>query len=169
MKFLGFSVLLTLAFGPLSAFSEKAVDASLMVLGKDRLWYFDLQRKPFTGKAESFHENGKKKFTANYVTGVFDGEVLGWFADEKPASKQTFAKGKPIGLSQLWYSNGELRKKATFKDGLLEGEASEWYENGKLKEQVTFLDGKRTGDYKAWLEAGVIRVECGFRKMMSIF
>ena len=111
MKFLGFQVLLTLAFCPLSAFSEKAVDASLMVLGKDRLWYFDLQRKPFTGKAESFHENGKKKFTANYVIGVFDGEVLGWFADEKPASKQAFAKGKPIGLSQLWYSTGDLRKK----------------------------------------------------------
>ena len=39
---------------------ETLRDASLMVLGKDRLWYFDLQRKPFSGKAESFHENGKK-------------------------------------------------------------------------------------------------------------
>ena len=142
-------VLFSFPFVTLSGAEKKAVDASLMVLGKDRLWYFDLQRKPFTGKAESFHGNGDKKFTASYVDGKFDGEVSGWWSNGTPASKQAFALGKPKGISRLWHENGQLRKEANFKEGVLDGNATEWFDNGQLKELVAFIDGKRQGSKTA--------------------
>ena len=73
------------------------IDADLMAMDKtDGLWYFDVQRKPFTGEAASFYSDKQRKFRASYKD------------------------GKRVGLLEAWYENGTSRAKENYKEGKLD-------------------------------------------------
>jgi len=56
-----------------------------------------LKGNRFHGKAEGFHENGKKEFTAEYKEGEVDGEVVQFDEAGKEVSRRKFKDGKPEG------------------------------------------------------------------------
>ena len=87
---------------------KEAVDFSKL---KDRngIMYLLNEETPFTGRAESFYENGQKGVEVN------------------------LKDGKPHGLTTTWYENGQKEREANLKDGKLEGLWTFWHEDGTEK------------------------------------
>ena len=94
-----------------------AVDWSKLRV-RDGVTYLPNEETPFTGRAESFYDNGQKKQENNYKDGKRD------------------------GLRTSWYDNGIKRVEANYKDGKQDGVVNAWYNNSLLKEKSTYSNGK---------------------------
>tara|TARA_Y100001968_G_C19323552_1_gene700531 strand:- start:95 stop:556 length:462 start_codon:yes stop_codon:yes gene_type:complete len=82
------------------------------------LWYLDVQREPFTGRAVEKFEDGTWK-----------GEV-------------SFLKGKKDGVERYWHPNGLIRIESQWMNGELHGFVTEWDNRGKLLERRRFRRGE---------------------------
>ena len=96
----------------------RQVEGSKLVLDKKTgLWHFDVERKPFTGKAV---EN---------------------FPDGKPEAESDFLLGKKDGLERFWYPNGQLREQSQWFSGSAHGMFMNWNPEGKLIRSVRYKNG----------------------------
>ena len=82
------------------------------------LWYLDVQREPFTGRAVEKFEDGTWK-----------GEV-------------SFLKGNKDGVERYWYPNGRIRIESQWMNGQLHGFVTEWDNRGKLLKRRRFNRGE---------------------------
>ena len=71
-----------------------AVDSSKLQ-DRNGIMYLANEDTPFTGRTESFYENGQKWWEVN------------------------FKDGKPNALLTVWYANGQKAAERTYKDGKL--------------------------------------------------
>ena len=97
---------------------------------RNGVMYLPNEETPFTGRTESFHENGQKK-----------GEV-------------TFKDGKPEGPWTGWYENGQKTSETNYKDGKYHGLSTEGVgsRTGRRKGKEKYKDGKlmETVQWKQW-------------------
>ena len=82
------------------------------------LWHYDLQVKPFTGRAVNMHENGKPKHDASFYEGKLD------------------------GVEKYWHVNGQLWKEKMWLEGVFHGYVTEWDANGKVLSRKRYERGK---------------------------
>tara|TARA_Y100001934_G_scaffold73467_1_gene91324 strand:- start:34 stop:588 length:555 start_codon:yes stop_codon:yes gene_type:complete len=97
---------------------ETAVDRSKLQ-DRNGVKYLLNEETPFTGRAESFYENGQKLLEVN------------------------FKDGKKDGLQVIWHENGQKAVEGTNKNGERDGLSTSWYENGQKSLEVNFKDRKR--------------------------
>ena len=82
------------------------------------LYYQVNASNPFTGTAQAFHLNGRKKSESNYVD------------------------GKRHGLLILWYENGQKRSEGNYVDDKRHGLVTVWSESGQKQGEINYVDGK---------------------------
>jgi antitoxin component YwqK of YwqJK toxin-antitoxin module len=82
------------------------------------LWYHDVQREPFTGRA-----------IEKSAGGAWSGEV-------------SFFEGKKDGVERYWHPNGQLRVELQWMSGKLHGFATEWDNLGNLLARKRFHEGE---------------------------
>ena len=92
-----------------------AVDSSKLQ-DRNGIMYLANEENPFTGRAESFYENGQKELESNYKD------------------------GKQDGLSSFWYENGQKMWERNYKDGKLMS-AEAWKPNGEKCPVTNVNDG----------------------------
>ena len=119
-----------------------AVDSSKLQ-DRNGIMYLANEENPFTGRAESFYENGQEELESNYKDGKSDGIWTGWYENGHKKGEAKFKDGKADGLRTFWYENGQIESEVNLKDGKQDGIETHWYENGQyLKEQRNWKDGK---------------------------
>ena len=80
-----------------------------MVFSKvNGLWYLDMHRKPFTGRAVNKFEDGTVKDEASFL------------------------KGKMDGVQRFHHPNGQVRLERQWLNGQLHGYVTEWDPKGKI-------------------------------------
>ena len=92
--------------------------------------YLPNEKTPFTGKAESFYENGQKKGEVNFKDGKEDGSATYWGENGQKEAEGTYKEGKEDGLWTFWYENGQKKWEWNYKDGKL-WTAIGWKPNGE--------------------------------------
>ena len=92
--------------------------------------YLPNEKTPFTGKAESFYENGQKKGEVNFKDGKEDGLFRWWGENGQKEAEGTYKEGKQDGLWTFWYENGQKKWEWNYKDGKL-WTAIGWKPNGE--------------------------------------
>ncbi|MBT3569980.1 MAG: toxin-antitoxin system YwqK family antitoxin [Opitutae bacterium] len=92
--------------------------------------YLPNEKTPFTGKAESFYENGQKKGEVNFKDGKEDGLFRWWGENGQKEAEGTYKEGKEDGLWTFWYENGQKKWEWNYKDGKL-WTAIGWKPNGE--------------------------------------
>jgi antitoxin component YwqK of YwqJK toxin-antitoxin module len=95
---------------------------------RDGLMYEINQLDPYSGKVETFYENGQKQIEAIYVD------------------------GREHGLRAAWYENGQKMLEKNYVHGKPHGKKEEWYESGKKWSEKNYVDGKEHGKYERWYE-----------------
>ena len=67
-----------------------------------------LNEHPYTGKAISYHHNGKTKLIATLKDGLLDGDYIMWHENGQMEYKGQFALGKEHGNLNEWDQNGKI-------------------------------------------------------------
>ena len=104
--------------------------------------YLPNEKTPFTGKAESFYENGQKKGEVNFKDGKEDGLFRWWGENGQKEAEGTYKEGKEDGSATYWGENGQKEAEGTYKEGKEDGLWTFWYENGQKKWEWNYKDGK---------------------------
>jgi antitoxin component YwqK of YwqJK toxin-antitoxin module len=89
------------------------------------LKYLGADEDPFSGVAEDWHENGRRKSWARY------------------------ADGQPDGKQFFWGSDGQKLQEAQFKVGILDGKQTFWWPNGTPKTELIWANGVRV-EMRSW-------------------
>lgn len=82
------------------------------------LWYLDMHREPFTGRAVNKFNDGTIKDEANFLNGKLD------------------------GVQRFHHRNGQVRLERQVRNGQLHGYVTEWNEQGKIINRKLFERGK---------------------------
>ena len=106
--------------------------------------YLADEETPFTGRAESFYENGQKEMEWNYKDGMKEGLRTEWYENGQKKAEATFKDGKREGLRTKWHESGQKKKKGNYKDGKEDGLYTNWYESGQKRYEGKYKDGKLT-------------------------
>jgi antitoxin component YwqK of YwqJK toxin-antitoxin module len=145
---------------------ETAVDWSKL---QDRsgVKYLPNEDTPFTGRAESFYENGQKRSENNYKDGIYDGVSTDWYENGQKQREINFKDRKQDGLWTYWYENGQKLEEVNYEDGKPNGLITRWYEKGQKKEEGNLKDGKYDGLRTWWYENGQKKEERNLKDRVS--
>lgn len=91
-----------------------------MVLSEG-VWYLDMHRKPFTGRAVNKYKDGSVK------------------------DEVSFLKGKMDGVERAHHPNGQVKLERQWLNGELHGYATEWDAKGKILRRQRFERNKEVG------------------------
>ena len=108
--------------------------------------YLPNEDTPFTGRAESFYENGQKKREWNYKDGKRDGLRTRWYKNGQKKREINYKDGKPDGLWTYWYENGQKIIVENYKDGKAYGLWISYNEDGTEQGRATYKDGELVED-----------------------
>ena len=127
---------------------DTTVDVVNIVDLEDRVgvMYLPNEETPFTGRTESFYENGQKGAEGNFKDGKQDGLWTGWYENGQKRQQINYKDGKSEGLYIEWDKNGQKKFEANYKDGKLNGTWTEWNKDGTEEYRITYKDGERVVD-----------------------
>jgi len=108
---------------------------------KEGLIYEVNNPDPYTGKVETFYENGQKMLEKHYVDGKQHGKQDEWYEDGQKWSEKNYLNGKEHGSYERWYENGQKMLEEHYVDGKPHGKRIVWAENGKILAEVNYVDG----------------------------
>lgn len=86
---------------------------------KTGLWYFDVERQPFSGRLSDQYEDGA------------------------PKGEGSMLEGKKHGRERYWHPNGQLETESHWRNGELHGSFTEWDAKGKVISRVLYAEGKK--------------------------
>ena len=121
--------------------TETAVDWSKLQ-DREGVMYLPNEETPFTGRAESFYENGQKELESNYKDGKPDGPWTWWYESGQKEREGNYKDGKKDGLLTWWYENGQKKVEANHKDGEPDGPTILYNEDGTERGRSTYKDGE---------------------------
>ncbi len=142
---------------PFSIFSQE-IDANKLVQ-KDGLHYEIGKEKPFTGKAITYHENGKKSSSTQFKDGKLKGKMKAWYPSGKQQVSGAINGMEKVGEWIAWYENGVKIRQGSFKNGKEEGDYFWWFENGKLNKKGVYHEGIADGKWEWYYENGQLMQE----------
>ena len=102
--------------------------------------YLAEEETPFTGRAESFYENGQKEMEWNYKDGMKEGLMTVWYENGQKQKEGNWRDGKRDGLDTTWYESGQKRYEGKYKDGKLTSIVV-WKPNGEKCPVTNVKDG----------------------------
>ena len=122
---------------------------------RESIWYLIGSDTPYTGKAFTLYENGKKESNQNFKDGKLYGLFTRWYENGQKEVEGNRKDGKPDGLQMAWHENGQKKAEANHKDGKMHGLQLGWYRNGQKRKEGNFKDGKLVeGSRKYWNRKG---------------
>ncbi|MDC0156732.1 toxin-antitoxin system YwqK family antitoxin [Verrucomicrobia bacterium] len=132
-------VLLSLAIALLMVGWGEVVDYEKL---QDRggVMYLPNEETPFTGRAESFHENGQKSDEINFKDGKWDGLRTAWYPNGQKYLSCNYEDGKTTSFTR-WYENGQKSTEG-FDYSRNQHKEISWYKNGQKSSEVIYRDGK---------------------------
>lgn len=113
---------------------ENKLVVNSLYTDRDDEGYIYYKGKLFTGVEKWYRENGELGTTTEYINGIPDGLMTGW------------------------YPNGNKRSEKAYKKGCVEGKSIQWYENGMKKIEKEIYDGKEVR-MREWDEQGNLIVD----------
>ncbi|MDC0157945.1 hypothetical protein OAK38_09295 [Verrucomicrobia bacterium] len=117
---------------------EDVVDGSKLQ-DRNGVTYLPNEETPFTGRAESFYENGQKKEERNYKDGKWDGFYTVWYRNGQKEEESNWRDGK-LMFAFVWKPNGEKCPVTNVKDG---NGVLVWYnDDGTERGRHTYKDGE---------------------------
>ena len=181
-------VLFLLFWMPLNSFAETVDCKDLRVIYRPGSNTHTFNDKLFTGKCESYYQNGQKKRETNYIDGERHGTWTEWYENGQKSKEQNWKDGEFHGTQTGWYENGQKKWK-TIKPGFENGNgtfinfspdeketsqmiykqgepwngtSTHWYENGQKEQEFKFKDGERHGTWTEWYENGQKSAEVNY-------
>ena len=125
--------------------TETAVDWSKLQ-DREGVMYLPNEETPFTGRAESFYENGQKELESNYKDGKPDGLWTWLYGSGQKEREGNYKDGKKDGLVTWWYENGQKKVEGNHKDGEPDGPTILYNEDGTERGRSTYKDGELVED-----------------------
>tara|TARA_Y100001934_G_C12317249_1_gene758162 strand:+ start:517 stop:1104 length:588 start_codon:yes stop_codon:yes gene_type:complete len=137
------AALLFISLSLLGAEPNQVQMKSLQKRGEDgnQLYYLPHQDFPFTGKAVTYWQNGRKKTEISFKDGKRDGTKTHWYASGKMLSEINYKNGKHDGLLSAWYENGHWKRTGNSVDGKMVEIWTNWYENGQMRNEANYIEG----------------------------
>lgn len=126
---------------------------------RNGVMYLPNEETPFTGRTESFHENGQKKGEVTFKDGKPEGPWTGSYENGQKKGEGKMKDGKLMEAVQwkpngekcpvtnlkdgsgvvVWYfEDGTVSRRDSWKDGKLDGISIHYYEDGTEKKRVTY-------------------------------
>ena len=105
--------------------------------------YLPNEKTPFTGKAESFYENGQKKGEVNFKDGKEDGLWTFWYENGQKKWEWNYKDGK-LWTAIGWKPNGEKCPESNIKDW--NGVWVLYDDDGTVSHRRTYKDGELVED-----------------------
>lgn len=121
---------------------------------RDGLFHEIGKSKPFTGKALTYFDNGRKQSSTEYKDGQIEGKLEGWYPSGAKQVVGELLNGQKAGMWIAWYENGQKIRQGAFKNGKEEGEYVWWFENGKINKKGIYHDGVSDGLWEWYYESG---------------
>ena len=84
---------------------------------KTGLWHYDVEVKPFTGRAVNKFENGKPKHDASFYEGKLDGVEKYWHPNGQVWKEKMWLEGEYHGFVTEWDANGNIMSRKRFHRG----------------------------------------------------
>ena len=109
--------------------NHRTVDGEMLVKCQG-MYYLDIEKTPFNGRAISKHANGKKSYDAELQDGKPHGKVITYFEHGKKQFEAFYADGIQNGLETNWHSNGNRQLQINFQDGKRHGKMTSWTVDG---------------------------------------
>lgn len=145
--------------------------------------------KPFTGKCETCHMNGRRERVVNFVNGkehgvdttyyktgcpqvvrshiqgVESGQWLYYYdSTQYLAWEMNYMLGQKHGKQIYFKSNGDTTKWENYNNGRLHGVKRSYYPGSKIKREVTYNNGVMEGPFKIYNMEGVIIEELNYKE-----
>lgn len=139
--------------------TDVQIEKELLILQPNKgQWYYN--KKPFTGKAVMFHENGQLAEKVEYRNGKKDGTAEFWYPDGALRKHAFYVENRLDGILKVWSPSPkrQLVRRAQYINGIQEGEQKVWYTNGQLFKKSTLVNGKEEGLQQAWRENGILYI-----------
>ena len=87
---------------PAKQTKPRTVDGEMLVKWQG-MYYFDIEKTPFNGRAISKHANGKKSYDAELQDGKPHGRVTTYFDNGKKQFEAFYSGGIQNGLETNWH------------------------------------------------------------------
>ncbi len=72
---------------------------------------------PFEGRAVSYHPNGQRMYSSDFVDGEENGQIISWYVSGQKQSEAEMKDGKFHGKVTYWYANGRMMGHYTYEHG----------------------------------------------------
>ena len=134
---------------------EDIVDATKLQ-HRNGLKYLPNQETPFSGRVESFYENGQKKEEATYKKGKVDGLRTHWYANGQKYFSSFSENGKTTCLT-YWYEENGQKKSEVVDYSSYQHKVISWYKNGLKASEVVWrgdINGGKPISAKVWKTSG---------------
>ena len=122
----------------------RTVDGEMLVKWNG-IYFYDLEKKPFTGHAISKFPNGKTSYDAELTAGKTHGRVTTFHENGTKQFETQYRNGVKHGLETNWYSNGTRQLQVNYKDGKRHGKMTSWQGNGLKDMEIFFVEGLLDG------------------------
>ena len=120
------------------------------------MYYFDIEKTPFNGRAISKHANGRKSYDGAYRMANLTERVTTYFENGKKQFEAFYADGIQNGLETNWHSNGNRQLQINFKDGKRHGKMTSWTVDGIKDMEIYFVEGQKDGPVNLFDDTGKI-------------
>ena len=72
---------------------------------------------PFEGRAVSYHPNGQRMYSSDFVDGEENGQIISWYVSGQKQSEAEMKDGKFHGKVTYWHANGRMMGHYTYEHG----------------------------------------------------
>lgn len=114
---------------------NKNVDCNNLIF-KDRVTYY--KGRLYTGKCDSYFENGMVKSTQQYKDGKDDSSWTFYYPSGKIETNGQFENGKRIGEWKYYFENGSLKQLSNYSFGKKNGLWIKFTEKGDTINKIEF-------------------------------
>jgi antitoxin component YwqK of YwqJK toxin-antitoxin module len=145
--------------------------------------------KPFTGKCEMCHYNGKIQRRVSFVNGKENGIDTTYYKSGCPQVVRNHIQGSPSGTWTYFYdstnytawemnyylgekhgkhiymeADGDTTLWETYQNGLLHGTKREYYDDSKIKKEVEYKNGVFDGKFIVYNQEGIVIQELKYKE-----
>ena len=139
-------------------FAQREVDTDKLVYNeKTQLIHYDNEKKPFTGIAKIYYDNGEIYAKIPYKNGKLEGKGKEYYQKSGNLMREVpYRNGSVEGVVKIYYDNGNLYAIQNIKNGNAEGETISYYKNGNINIKANFVNNKLNGNISVYNEDGTL-------------
>ena len=127
-----------------------------------------------------WYDTGELKFQCQYKGELEDGNMFGWYRNNKKWKSIEYKDGSKHGKSEEFFPNGNCKLRSIYVDGKLDGQYKEWFKNNQIRSKGKMIDGEMSGtwtflyhngqkeseivcdigsikDGRVWLDSGIVK------------